>query len=394
MSSGLMANDKIREIDEYLQTDKSANLNRVISITLKGKTHELPVYRFPTSMLTFNLENTRFEVQKMREERENGEIDQNTDEGKKRLIRLLLNKPGTTKLSSDAKALMEDMSNHNQRDPGVITADGAVLNGNRRLACLLSLNEVEPNSKYQYFNAAKLPEGTSEEECFRIEADLQWANEFKVGYDPLNKYMMLKKAMETWGMKEKEIVALTRRSKKEIKAMIDELKFIEEYLNTTSNLKDFSQVEGQTEVFTDAVKQLRAYNDRGGSAKETLAYKKLIFLLVNTNVQEPNTITYKNIRDINTLYGSGSDIIKQYEFLEKSHSVEDIAQFRDNNTYSVIAARENNKPEKLIDEVLRSSKKLNSILTMKKISPDLLEKLNSVKFIVEGILERYGEENE
>ena len=82
MSSGLMANDKIREIDEYLQTDKSANLNRVISITLKGKTHELPVYRFPTSMLTFNLENTRFEVQKMREERENGEIDQNTDEGK------------------------------------------------------------------------------------------------------------------------------------------------------------------------------------------------------------------------------------------------------------------------------------------------------------------------
>lgn len=386
-------NKKAELIEDYLKRDKLAYLNKTLSVNLNGRIEELPVYRFSTDLLTFNLENTRFEIQKMKDERENGAIDQNTEKGRNRIKDLLLNTPNTISLSSDSKLLKEDILKHGQKEPGIITYDGAVLNGNRRLACLLHLNDEFSDRKYRYFIAARLPEGTSEEEMFRIEADLQWANDFKIDYNSLNKYMMLRKAQERWHMGVKEIAQLTREKEGKVKDMIDELRLIEEYLkNNTKNPNDFSQIWGQTENFTDAVKLIRAYKERGNAGKELTAYKKVFFWLIDENIKNPNTIKHTDIRDITSLYGESSKILSQYQLLDKDHSSNGINNFITENRFQVIRIRDNSKPDKLVSNILKDSTTLSGLLNTKKVDEDLLNKIRSINFIIKEILERFDKD--
>ena len=180
-----------QEIDDYIGNDSSADTGKTIKIPYKGSHTEFTVYRLPTKLLRFRLENTRFEVQKMQDEATNGPIDPDEEAGEKRLIKLLL---GTPK-NKDLVSLRGSIERDGQLQPGAITYDGAVINGNRRMACIKVLYEETSQDKFQYFDCVRIPKGATEEDIFKLETYFQWAKEYRVDYSPINNYMMLKKAI-------------------------------------------------------------------------------------------------------------------------------------------------------------------------------------------------------
>ena len=270
-----------RSLDDYINSSgNTALIGRRINVLLKGKYVELDVYRIPIKYLKFNLDNTRFEAQKLVYEKHNGPINISTKRGEEAIEKLLLYSNNGVTLSKDAKTLIGDLKRNGQLEPGIITWDGYIINGNRRFACLKYLYKTDPEEKYEYFNTTRLPKGTSEEEYFKIEADMQWSKDLKVGYDPLNKYLMLKRA-KLYRMDQKQIASLTHRSVKEINAELAELELIEEYLRTTKDPRDFSQLDGQTEIITEAAKLISLYKNTNEKPAKIVEYKKFIFKFIN-----------------------------------------------------------------------------------------------------------------
>ena len=350
---------KSQAIDDYINSAKTtAEVGRKMKVLLKGTYTEFEVYRFPITLLRFNLDNTRFEVQKLAYEKQYGQIDQDKKSGKEAITRLLLYDNNGVILSKDAKALLTDIERNGQLEPGVITWDGYVINGNRRLASLSYLFDKKSEQRYEYFNAVRLPKGTNEEDYFKIEADLQWATDLKVDYNPVNNYLMLKHAIE-YKMTLKEIAHLTRKTEKDIKRELAELALVEDYLKTTKDPKDFSQVLGQTELLTDAAKQVVAYEQAREKPSVIAEYKKLIFVLVNINRKKSKTVTYRDIRTLNKAFKK--DDKRVMSVYKRIKLTDDPATIKKSLTtgltkFQVHTIKE--KPDRLGEDLLYTAKKI------------------------------------
>src|SRR5437879_6108186 len=109
-------------------------------VVIAGKKELLQVYRLPTSLLAFNIRNGRFAAELRAKEHQLGRgLDPLVSEDEEVIQALLVNlDPGATEL------LKQDIKAIGQTDPGIITHDGFVINGNRRLAVLHLLHDEDP----------------------------------------------------------------------------------------------------------------------------------------------------------------------------------------------------------------------------------------------------------
>lgn len=377
--------NKKENIEDYLKSqDSAAKTGSKKKIKYRGRAQEFDIFSIPIELLTFNLDNTRFEIEKRKEEKENGPIDPESKTGKKRIIKLLLYSGPTYR--KDAKDLMTDIEKNGQTESGVISYDGAVINGNRRLACLIELDEKNPDGRYAYFETIILPTSSIEKDYFNVEADMQWAKDFKEEYNSLNKYQMLKKAKK-FGMTTEQIRVLTRFPKKEIEQMFLELKLIEQYLATTKDEDDFSQIENQTELFTDAAKQIKKYVDQNKSARTLTKYKKLIFHLVNLNRKSSNTATYRHIRAYNTAISTGSNrVINAFEKILEIDKPDVAAEALVEAHSKHLNSQYNKQPDKLAEELVEKSNELKNKQREQKFSKGALKQIERAIEILKQIL--------
>ncbi|MCB9958437.1 MAG: hypothetical protein H6843_07545 [Rhodospirillaceae bacterium] len=99
------------------------------------------------------------------------------------------------KASDETASILAELERHAvQTEPLLITADGVVVNGNRRLASMRALHRRDP-TRYAAFAqvlAAVLPAGTTTTDIEFIEADLQMAPDLKLGYGWVNRRLKLR----------------------------------------------------------------------------------------------------------------------------------------------------------------------------------------------------------
>ena len=376
----------VQRIDDYLkeQADK-ADTGLTRNIKLKVGYKRLEVYRFPTNLLRYRLENTRFEVEKYAYEKKHKEIDQDTDEGKNAVIGLLLYEPETTSLTTDAKKLITDIEQHGQLEPGVITWDGFVLNGNRRLASLDYLYRKNKNIQYQYFTAVRLPPTADKEDFFLVEADLQWAEDLKLDYDALAKYKMLEHAID-FNKSVEFIAKLTRKPVKLIKAEIEELKFIKDYLKTTDDPKDFSKLDRQTEIVTEAAIMTTYFSRNKVSHKIVSSYKERIFTFININIKMPSTITYQDIRAINKAFRrNDTDALQIYQKIKISDSQETVKHLLEEASTVLAEHKKEQKPDKMAHQISKIAGRLYRESKKRKLSKSTLKLVKETLLLLQKI---------
>src|SRR5579872_2725202 len=167
-----------------------------------GAKKDLKVYRIPLEHLYFNIENGRYadRMIRLRQENPGVDIDPREDRWKDKIQEMLSGEHKDTARDSAAFAkLIEDIDARDQLRPGVVLRDGGVLDGNRRLAALRRLWKKSKNTeRFRMFEAVVLPDETTEEDRWRIEAGLQLGINERWDYSPVNELLKVRQGLRMY----------------------------------------------------------------------------------------------------------------------------------------------------------------------------------------------------
>ena len=154
-------------------------------ISIDGQTRNESVYRIPLDLLYYNNQNGRIGTWISKYEAENGPISDLSLEEYNLKIEDFIIKSDKGKFK-ETKDNIRDLS---QMEPGVVLADGRVIDGNRRFTCLRQLARETGNQKFNYFEAVILDKNTSEKTIKLMEVSLQKGVLGKVDYNAIENFM-------------------------------------------------------------------------------------------------------------------------------------------------------------------------------------------------------------
>ena len=163
-----------------------------IPITYHGSIITLDAYEIPLEYLVYNPYNGRIGSVVKSYERQNHQLNPE-DPDDKRIIEKFL---WDSKPEANKKTKERLLKEHQQRH-GIVTADGMIIDGNRRASLLNNIMADESipfNEKghCQYFIAIILPEGADKKEILALETTYQMGEDAKVDYNPIEKYLKCK----------------------------------------------------------------------------------------------------------------------------------------------------------------------------------------------------------
>ncbi len=277
-----------QRIEAYIKSNPTCVRDRIQRIEIEGQIQDLPVYRLPIKLLIFNVENGRFAADlEMLEASRRRKLNTRNPDDSSEVRNILL-----TKSPHDTKVLKEDLKKRGQIDPGVITAAGVVINANRRMAVLTMLYEETGDDKYSYLETVILPRSINETEIYKIEARLQYAKDFKIGFGAVNELIKIQEGLNK-GMTQKELAALLLRDEKYISEHLAQLKYLEAYSKFSWGKIDYKRIEDEkiTEVITEVEKNQRKFRSEGSNAVEIKQLLEMQFAYIKSGC------TYRDVRE-------------------------------------------------------------------------------------------------
>ena len=214
----------------------------------------LKVYRIPIgerfdTMLRFNLDNSRI-IKHVLAARENGqELNPEKEETQDFIRNILLNDKFYSRHA--IKKLKEDLKDSGQLEPAIISCDGTIWNGNRRIAALADMFKDDGDAKYSKVKAVFLPELTKKE-LKLLEYRLQLAHDFKEDYDRVTLLLLCRERVnEGWSHNELANSFKGRYTKKQIKEFIKQIGLIDQYLERIGRPREYPTLgEKGVEIFT------------------------------------------------------------------------------------------------------------------------------------------------
>lgn len=166
------------------------------------------------------------------------------------------------------------LESEGQRQPLLITADGVVVNGNRRLAALREL--YAQGSKFSHFShidVLVLPPDATIEEIVDVEANLQAVPETKLDYDWIGEAQLISRLVSL-GRSHKQVADQLRRKEKDIKYAIQTLAEADLYLKEAPGTSgSYSEIrEDAEQLFGDLPKLLEGKTEQMKEASRVIAW--------------------------------------------------------------------------------------------------------------------------
>jgi len=235
---------------------------------LRGRYEAAPLIELPEALLVYRVENGRLIAEIEEHARRHGldlqdlRARQETLEVQRLLHRLLAEKAA----SPDGPILQELAEQGQQVEPLLISSDGVLINGNRRMAAMRVLLARDPE-RYAGFaavTAAVLPPGVTAAEIEAAEAALQMAPETKLAYGWINRRLKLRRQRRELGLSDAEIVAAYRLADAgRIDVELGELELAEDYLERFGHAPGrYSEIADAEALFAGLHAQLKALPPR------------------------------------------------------------------------------------------------------------------------------------
>jgi len=347
-----------KEISEYVSSHQKMD-NTVVRVLIDGEPQVREVYRIPIKLLRFNIRNGRFASELRRKEIELKRPLDNKNAADSLLIRSLL----LEQSSSETEQLQRDLVKHGQLEPGIITHDGAVINANRRMAVISKLHDDTHDPKWEFLNVAVLPDPVSEQDLWRIEADLQFGKDFRLVYGPINELLKLREGIEC-GLKPSDIEAtlLGRFSEKQVTDRLDRLKLIDNYLKMIGRKDDYALIGEQhlmekfISLSTNVIANLKAKTEMDPMELQRIAQTG--FALIK---DKGGRATHWDIRKLTAIARNSSAKKALLEALPEDPFEAEPEVLREAFSTAkdiVDSEKENDKPERLLQRALTA---INSI---------------------------------
>lgn len=225
-----------------------------------------PVYEVPIEYCKFRLQNGRIKTQILTHEKIKGVLEDNDDTQK--IISEYIGKLDPKTNESLKKILKKD----GQKDPAVMTADGFLINGNRRKWAFEKLLKESPEEKYKKLKVVILP-GTGDPERPTLKDIAILENRYQVYIDGKSEYSKMNKALTYYSnfkagisleelLKDDPIIGdadqkkFKQKIKKFEKEYFEPIKLMDEYLDINGSKGDYNKVSNRWQSFEELVKYL------------------------------------------------------------------------------------------------------------------------------------------
>ncbi|GAB3655753.1 ParB N-terminal domain-containing protein [Glycomyces tarimensis] len=193
--------DKIRAIAEERQKQAKQEDGAKITVPWRGgEEKHLYVIAVPVNLLYFNPDTHRVRAQRTLDPKRDAVLDADPwgEEAQDYLHHLLRCKPSDPdKVDPDYLALKEELEAFDQREPGIITPDGVLVDGNTRCAALKDLGK-------EYIRVGVLPEDTSHDDVNNVELRIQLRRDKRREYSYINQLMAIEDELKK-GRKEDDV---------------------------------------------------------------------------------------------------------------------------------------------------------------------------------------------
>ena len=183
--------------------------------------------------------------------------------------------------SSSVTPIMDQFHAEEQREPLLITSDGVVVNGNRRLAAMRELFAQNPVQfgHFGYVDCAVLPPSITLREIVEIEVRLQMRPETKLPYGWIEESIAIRE-MLNGGLQRTHVADLIKKKPREIQTAERALTEVDIYLKDwLQDPENYQQVEDAEQFFNDLAKALIGIEGEMLEAKRRIAWT----LLLNTD---------------------------------------------------------------------------------------------------------------
>ncbi|WP_049215296.1 hypothetical protein [Alloscardovia omnicolens] len=229
-----------------------------IPITHHNSNTTLNAYAIPLEYLVYNPYNGRIGSVVKSYERQNHTLNPE-DSADKALIEKFLweSKPEANK-KTKARLLKEHQQKH-----GIVTADGIIIDGNRRASLLNNImadTEIAYTDKShcKYFIAIILPEDADKKEILALETTYQMGEDAKVDYNPIEKYLKCKDLKDA-GFTDDDIAGMMDCKPGEVRTMLSALKLMDEYLDEYGYSGMYTQLDKKEDSFLKLDSALKKY---------------------------------------------------------------------------------------------------------------------------------------
>ena len=214
------ADIRTSKLKEIIANQKPIRFKKVF---FRKEMHELPVYKIPLEYLIFNQFNDRIAVEmRTREAMLGGASQEYTTELEELICSKLWN--DRDNLNKKTQISLEKIG---QTEPGVVTLDGVIIDGNRR--AMLLKNKLN----FPDFEAAVLEEvsGNNSTWIRQLETQIQFGVDEKVDYEPIAKYLKVKEFVDKDQMTFELIAPLFNEKPGIIKEYYEVMNLMDEYLD-------------------------------------------------------------------------------------------------------------------------------------------------------------------
>jgi hypothetical protein len=162
-----------------------------VTVDWRGEQKHLDVISMPVQLLYFNPDTHRVRAQRTLDPARDKALDENpwSDESQEYLRYLLTRRPSNpNQLDPDYTTLMEELDDFQQKEPGIITMEGILVDGNTRRAALLELGVKD-------IRVGVLPPDTSRSDINRVELALQLRRDKRREYSYINRLMAIEEQL-------------------------------------------------------------------------------------------------------------------------------------------------------------------------------------------------------
>lgn len=262
----------------YLTAQPTKNSRRV---DFQGKTQELAVHSVPIGFPKYRLDNGRTRSAQAAYLARHSNLPKNffssdlESEEAQRVQHELLK----SMLGKGEKELLRYFKIREQSEPLLLTHQGFVLNGNRRLCAmreLINTDRQKYEDKFRQIEIIILPPA-DERELDRLEARLQLNEDIKQDYSWTAKAYMLRSRKEEHGFDEKALSALYEISVPNVREYLDMLTLAEAYLEDRNKPNQFEIVDKHDYAF----RQLLKSREQISSEVDRDIFERIAFCLID-----------------------------------------------------------------------------------------------------------------
>lgn len=373
--------DSVREMVQARLAETIEGDGERLTIEWRGGTKHLHVIPMPAGLLLYNPDTHRIRAQRSLKPELDQELQSNPWSEKAQnyldyLLKCLPSDPD--KVDPEFAALRDNLENFGQKEPGLITVDGMLVNGNTRCAALREVNE-------QYIRVAVLPESAEWDDVNQVELSLQLRKEFRRDYSYINQLMTIDEQVARGRAPEdvaRQFHIKLRTLEKDrwvYATILDAIKRSETPAGARLRLIDF---EDQKEKLHELWRVYHKLSATDPSSAETLKETRLALLILGFSKTDLRLAESNFFED----YWSTklpTDIIPDVDETQTSTTIPGLGGL----TLTTSTTATEQKTRRIADKLLQASATARSGTTL---APEAAEHIEAIKSTVNRALEPAG----